>query len=120
MNDCATLSISEIIQGPVWVSAEDGQKVYDEMTAALNAGRVVRLSFAGCEIMITAFLNVVIGQLYGGDYTDDFLTEHLICTDITEDDRVMLDRVIANAKRYFANQKLYDQAWQEDADEDEE
>jgi hypothetical protein len=120
MADRVTLRIFDIVGGPVWVSTEDGQKVYDKITEAFKADRSVVLSFAQRENLITAFLNAAIGQLHGGQYEEPFLNSHLEFADITDDDRAMLERAIENAKRYFANRPAYDQAWKEVVDEDEE
>lgn len=120
MADNVTLKIFDIVGGPVWVSTEDGQKVFDKITAAFKANRSVDLSFANRENLITAFLNAAIGQLYGGEYEESFLKEQLAFSNISDDDRAMLERAIENAKRYFANRPAYDQAWKEVVDEDEE
>ncbi|WP_018989137.1 STAS-like domain-containing protein [Aromatoleum toluclasticum] len=120
MADHITLKIFDIVGGPVWVSSDDGQKVFDKIVAAFRADRAVDLSFANRENMITAFLNAAIGQLYGGQYDEVFLKEHLTFRDISDDDRAMLERAIANARRYFANRAAYDQAWREVTDADEE
>lgn len=120
MADMVKLKIFDIVGSPVWVSTEDGQKVFEKITAAFKADRAVELSFANRENLITAFLNAAIGQLYGGTYEESFLKEHLVFSDISDDDRAMLDRAIQNAKRYFANRQAYDQAWEEVVDEDEE
>lgn len=120
MADRLTLKIFDIVGGPVWVSTDDGQKVFDKIVAAFTANRAVELSFANGENLITAFLNAAIGQLYGGQYDETFLQQHLTFADISDDDRAMLDRAVANARRYFANRPAYDQVWQEVVDEDEE
>ena len=119
MTERITLKIFDIVGGPVWVSTDDGQKVFDKITAAFKAGRSVDLSFANRENLITAFLNAAIGQLYSGEYEEAFLNDHLAFSDITDDDRAMLERAIENAKRYFANRPAYDHAWEEVVDEDE-
>lgn len=118
MADRITLRIFDTIGSPIWVSTEDGQKVYEKITTAFKAQRSVDLSFAHRENLITAFLNAAIGQLYNGDYDDNFLQEHLAFVDISGDDRAMLERAIANAKRYFANRPAYDQAWGDVVDEE--
>lgn len=120
MADIVKLKIFDIVGGPVWVSTEDGQKVFDKITAAFKANRAVELSFVNQENLITAFLNAAIGQLYSGEYEDAYLNEHLTFSDISVDDRAMLERAVENAKRYFANRQAYDQAWEEVVDEDEE
>lgn len=120
MAETVKIKIVDIVGSPVWVSSEDGQKVFDKIAAAFKAGRAVELSFANHENLITAFLNAAIGQLYGGEYDEAYLTENLVFTDISNDDLAMLERAIENAKRYFANRQSYDQAWNEVVDEDEE
>jgi len=119
MPEAISLRIYDIVGGPFWISQKDGQKVYEKLVTAFRAHRVVNLSFADRENLIAAFLNVAIGQLYNGDFSEEFLKTHLIPVDITNDDREMLNVVIDNAKQYFANPHIYDQAWKEEvSDED--
>lgn len=120
MPDKIPLKIYDVVGGPVWVSTDDGQKVYDKIVAAFKAERAVELSFANREILITAFLNAAVGQLYNGDFAEDYLRENLSAVDIGDDDREMLRRAVENAKRYFANREGYDQAWKEVVGDDEE
>jgi len=112
------LRIFDIVGSPVWVASEDGQKVYEKITTAFKAQRAIDLSFAQRQNLITAFINAAVGQLYNGDYSDDFLHEHLSFVDITDDDRAMLERAVTNARRYFANRPACDQAWEEVVDEE--
>jgi len=114
------LKIYEIVGGPVWVSTEDGQKVYEKIVAAFKAGRTVELSFANRGNLITAFLNAAIGQLYNGQFTEDFLRDNLTVVEISKEDRERLDRVIPNARRYFANRQKFDAAWRQEVGDDEE
>ena len=114
------LLILDIVGNPIWVSTEDGQKVHDKIVQAFKHDRSVSLSFANCGTVITAFLNAAIGQLYNGVYPEKFIEEHLDYTDIHDEDKDMVARVIANAKKYFANREGYDQAWKEVVDDDEE
>jgi hypothetical protein len=120
MPDKIPLKIYEIVGGPNWVSPDDGQKVYDKIIAAFKAGHPVELSFANRQILITAFLNAAICQLYNGDFTEEFLRENLSAVEISDDDVKMLRRAIENAKRYFANREGYDQAWKEVVGDEEE
>lgn len=119
-NKPVKLRIRDTLGSPVWVSTEDGQKVFDRISEAFKAGHAVDLSFANGGTMITAFLNAAIGQLYSGEYQEDFVQENLTFSDINPDDKAMLDRAIANAKKYFANRAKYDQAWKENTDAAEE
>lgn len=120
MSETIPLKIYEVVGGPIWVSAEDGQKVYEKIVAAFKAGRVVELSFANRENLITSFLNVAIGQLYNGDFTDEFLLKNLIPVEISNDDQAILSRAVENAKRYFANRSAHQKAWSEEVGDEEE
>ncbi|MGI6356447.1 MAG: STAS-like domain-containing protein [Lentisphaeria bacterium] len=114
MPDRTQLKIYDIVGGPVWISTADGQKVYEKIVTAFKAKRSVDLSFSNRKNLITAFLNAAIGQLYNGDYEKEFLAENLAYTEITDEDRQMVERAIENAKRYFANKSQYDAAWKEE------
>lgn len=118
MSDRIKLKIYDIVGGPIWVAAEDGQKVYEKIKAAFDAHHAVDLSFVQRENLITAFLNAAVGQLYSGEYTEDFLNENLAYVDIDEDDQALVTRAVDNAKRYFSNRAGYDQAWGEVVDEE--
>jgi len=120
MPDRIPLKIYDIVGSPIWVSTGDGQRVYDKLKAAFKAGCSVELSFKNRQVLITAFLNAAIGQLYNGEFSENYLTENLTFTDIDDEDRKMLDRAVSNAKRYFADPKPIDHAWKEEVgDEDE-
>jgi hypothetical protein len=119
ITDSIRLKICDIVASPVWVSTDDGQKVFDKIVAAFRDGRAVELSFANHENLISSFLNAAIGQLYDGSYDEDFLARHLTYDDISDDDRLMLDYTIDNAKQYFANRDACDQVWKDEVDEEE-
>jgi hypothetical protein len=99
--DPIKVSIHEVVGGSVWVSSEDGQKVFAELSAPLLAGERVAASFAGREHVITAFLNVAIGQLYAGSIPWHELEARLSFEDLGEGDRGKIDMVVLNAKRFF-------------------
>lgn len=99
--DPIKVSIQEVVGGSVWVSSEDGQKVFAALSAPLLAGECVAASFAGREHVITAFLNVAVGQLYAGAIPWHELEERLSFEDFGPDDRAKIDMVVLNAKRFF-------------------
>lgn len=95
------ISIREIAGTPIWVSSEDGQAVFEAIAAPLRSKQSVSVSFAGREHVITAFLNVAIGQLYAGSIPWNELDARLLFEDLGDGDREKLDMVILNAKRFF-------------------
>lgn len=100
------ISILEIVGTPIWVAAPDGQKVFNEISPVLIAGKKIKLSFKGRERVITAFLNVVIGQLYAGRIPEETVENNLTYVDLGDGDQEKIDLVIENAKRYFAANNL--------------
>lgn len=122
MPEALKVRIADVTGSPIWVSTTDGQRVYDAISIPLREGRIVKLSFAEKEMMITAFLNAAIGQLYNGQIAEDVIRQNLQFVDLDADDQSMVERTIANAKRYFANPPAFDQAWTEEVghDDDEE
>lgn len=120
MSNKIQLNIYDIVGGSIWVSTDDGQKVYEKILQAFQADRSVQLSFARRGNLISAFLNAAIGQLYNGNFTEDFLDNHLSYCDINNEDQETVRRAVENAKRYFANRQQYDNVWKEEMGDEEE
>lgn len=118
MDKAITVKVVELIGSPLCISSDDGQKVFDKLKELLNAGKKVVISFERVDMLISLFLNVAIGQLYGS-FSEDEVKARVEVIGLSEEDMVLLKRVIDNAKRYFANSKSYDEAWLSEEDEDE-
>ena len=113
-----TVRIVDIIGSFLCVSAEDGQRVHDKIVPLLRENKKVVLSFAQVEAMISAFLNSAIGQLYG-EFPEDLINDLVAFTEISDEDRLLLQRVVANAKTYFSNREKFDQAWKDEVGDEE-
>lgn len=107
------LQVAEIINSSLGISAEDGQKVFDRISQYISEGETVTLSFEHVTMLISLFLNVAIGQLYGS-FSEEKIQKNLKVEGLSPDDLELLKRVIENAKKYYANKKSYDKAWQEE------
>lgn len=118
MKDIVRVSVYDIVGGPLCVSAEDGQKVYEKIAPLLEGGNKVVMSFAKVETLISAFLNAAVGQLYG-KFSEDQIRELLSVEDMDKEDMALLKRVVDNAKVYFKNPKEFDQAWKEEVGDEE-
>lgn len=95
------LRIVEIAGSEFCLASDDGQKVHDAIVAEFREGRKVRLSFKAVEALTSAFLNVAIGQLYG-EFTEARIKADLSVADTSQDDLVLLKRVVDRAKEFFA------------------
>ncbi|WP_165175256.1 STAS-like domain-containing protein [Desulfovibrio sp. ZJ369] len=108
-----TIQVAEIINSPLGISAEDGQKVFNRIRQGISEGKLITISFDRINMLISLFLNVAIGQLYGC-LKEEMIRKQLKVEGLSPDDRELLKRVIENAKNYYANKKSYDDAWQEE------
>ncbi len=118
MDKSVTVKVADLIGSPLCISSEDGQKVFDKVSALLKEGAGVIISFDRVNMLISLFLNVAIGQLYGF-FSEDEIRSKLQVEGLSGDDMELLKRVVDNAKRYYANPKQYDAAWQNEENEDE-
>lgn len=70
------IKLKETLRSPYCVDAKEGDKIYRLLKSAFEKQQYVVLSFEGIELVIAAFLNTAIGQLYC-DYTSNFIDSHL-------------------------------------------
>ncbi len=104
-----TISIFEVVGGPLCVASDDGQRVYDRIAAAFRQGRTVALMFREVSTLTSAFLNAAVGQLYG-QFSEAQIRSMLKVQDIEPDDLGLLKRVVETAKSYFRDPQKFDQA----------
>lgn len=90
------------------ISDKEGIAIYDAILSKLHEGEEIELDFQGIIMMTTAFLNVVIGQLYK-DYTSDFLREKIFFKNITSDFARRIKDVTDNAKLFYKDQDMFTQ-----------
>ena len=107
------IQVSEFIGKEFCVASEDAQKLFEYLQNALNLEEEVILSFKGISVIVSVFLNVAIGQLYGC-FCEDKIKTYIKIKDLEQDDDELLHRVIENAKKYYANSKDYDEAWRKE------
>ncbi|MEH1920652.1 STAS-like domain-containing protein [Nostoc sp.] len=91
--------------GKYAISAESGQKVYDQIHPVMIAGNPVELDFTGVEVFASPFFNFAIGHLLK-DIPADKLNQLVEFTAINSEGWNVLERVIANAKHYYSNEQF--------------
>lgn len=97
-----TLQVLNIIGDEFAVEADDGERVYSLIAKAFRDDKTVCLSFQNIEMLTTAFLNAAIGQLYN-DFSEIFIKENLLVSNISESGKVALKRVVETAKLYYSD-----------------
>lgn len=95
------ISIVGIVGSPLCVEAEDGQRVYELIKKAISEKKKITVSFLNVKMMTSAFLNTAIGQLYRDSSEDDIKT-FLSVDDISDNDLVLLKRVVDTAKLFYS------------------
>ncbi|MCP4411176.1 MAG: STAS-like domain-containing protein [Gammaproteobacteria bacterium] len=118
MSDQIKIKVADLIGSPLCISAEDGQKIFGKVEQLVSAGKQVTISFDNVTMLISLFLNVAIGQLYGS-FSEGVIRAQLKVEGLSSDDMELLKRVVDNAKKYYANKESYDDAWLEEDDNEE-
>ena len=101
MAEPITIRVFEVVGSALCVASDDGQKVHDQIAAALREGQKVQLSFLGVKSLTSAFLNAAVGQLYSKFSEDEVKNGLLVSDDIEQEDLDLLKRVVETAKEYF-------------------
>ena len=94
------INIFDIVGGKAAVSTEDGERLFETISAFLQKDFEVVLDFVNIETLITTFLNAAIGQLYS-KYDSPFLRKHLSVRGLQPEDKERMVRTIERAKEYF-------------------
>ncbi|MBK5247300.1 MAG: STAS-like domain-containing protein [Peptostreptococcaceae bacterium] len=118
MSDQIKIKVSELIGNQICISADDGQKVYNKIEQLVREGKQVTVSFANVTMLVSLFLNVAIGQLYGS-FDEQHIRNQLKVEGLAPDDMELLKRVVDNAKKYYPNKKAYDAAWKKESEDEE-
>ena len=107
------INVADIIGSTLGIAAEDGQRIFDKAKPLIAEDKDVVISFERITILISLFLNVVIGQLYG-HFDESTIKQRLKVEGLAASDMHLLKLVVENAKKYYANKEVYDRAWEEE------
>jgi len=86
------------------MDASDGEKVFKKIKAILDQKNKAVLSFLNVEMLTSAFLNTAVGRLYGY-FEYDVIKKSLSVKDISDDDKLLLKKVIDTAKVFYIDKK---------------
>lgn len=96
------LVIDELVTGHKAVTPDEGEPIFCQLLDLLAKDYSVELDFTGIEMMTTAFLNVVIGDLYK-TYTSDQLRLVLRFSGLDEAGKRRIKKVTDTAKEFYQN-----------------
>ena len=106
------IQVYSIVGNSLCVDAEDGQRVFDQISQALKANLTVVVSFLNVEMLTSAFLNTAIGQLYR-DFSEEVIKKSLTTKDLSNVDKALLKRVVKTAKMYYKDPTWMEQTLSE-------
>ena len=102
-----TIQVFDEVGGTAAISVDDGNTIFKKIDHAITNDVNVVLSFQNIELIIPAFLNAAIGQLYS-KYNSEQLTAFLQLTNVRPEDKRLFNMVIERAKDYFSNPASFD------------
>jgi hypothetical protein len=111
------IKVTDIVGSSFCVSSDDGNSVYEKLAQALQTGREIELDFVGIDMVISAFLNAAIGRLVEHHKVLE-IHERIHFVNLCEEDQDLIERVIANAERYYENPDRFRALLESDPDED--
>lgn len=99
--------LTEKVTDNMAVTPDEGQPILTEIIGYIQSGDTVEIDFSGLQICTTAFLNVVIGNLYK-DYTSEQLREKISFKGLDDPMKERLKKVTDRAKTFYKNQAVYE------------
>lgn len=104
--DTLKIKITDHISLKKGITPDEAEPLYQMEMDAFRAGEKVVLDFEGVEMLTTAFLNVIIGNLYK-DYTSEELKLMLSLENLDEATAIRIKKVTTNAKSFYSDENDY-------------
>ena len=95
------IKISDVI-GEFAITPDDGQQIFDKIHLELREGHPILLDFTQVRVVASPFLNMAVGRLLE-DVPSDNITRCLETRGLSNHNKYLLERVIANAREYYGN-----------------
>jgi len=94
-------NIFERVEGDTCISFEDGDSLYHDMKACIDAGKSVCLDFSNIEVFVTPFFNGALGQFFSKMSKEEFEKKIRIIPDDNEDLTDIINIVVENSIEYY-------------------
>lgn len=98
------IKVYDITGSRAVLDTPDGDEILNKLLEYFNDGHTVILDFQNVNTILSMFLNSAIAPLYE-KYDSDFLKEHLIIKNMSNDDKITLKRVNSRAKQFYQEAK---------------
>lgn len=101
------IKVKNFLNSPMAVSTERADQIFKECEKIIQNNHKIELDFEGVKLVITAFLNVAIGKLYGLDEKSQEIVDSSIeFTNTSPTVKNMIDKVIINSKKFYQNREV--------------
>ncbi|MBD2184464.1 STAS-like domain-containing protein [Aerosakkonema funiforme] len=118
-DDIVKIVVTEVVGGNLCICCGDGQKVYDRISAAFQAGKKAIVSFLGVKETVPAFMDTAIAQLYE-HFTEEEIEAKLSAIDIDADGIDDIKNAVYWKKEYLKDPQRFREAARKSlGDEDE-
>ena len=107
-NDQFVISVFEEVGGNSAIRVDDGTRIYQKIDAAISNGRSITLDFQSIDLIIPAFLNAAIGQLYS-KYSDENLNSKIELKNIKPEDDRLIKKGIERVKEFMNNRADFEE-----------
>ncbi len=102
------VDVAALIDNPSALTQEQGDRLFEEISKAIDSSQKIVVDFENIESIISPFLNNAFGQLYG-KYSSDQIREHLVLRNFPETKNATMNIVIGNAKKFYENEAEFRQ-----------
>lgn len=100
----ATIKIKDYLTSSMAVSTDKADTIYKDLKSHLINNEDIHLDFDGIKLVITAFLNIIFGKLYGIEgYSEEFIDNKIHFLNTSESIQEMIEDVRKNSKRYYSD-----------------
>ena len=100
------IKVSDYISCNKGITPDEAEPIYQKEMEVFKNGNTVILDFSDIELITTAFLNVLVGNLYK-DFTSEQLRNMIQFSNITEIIARRIKKVTDNAKAFYSDQESY-------------
>lgn len=96
-----TINIKDFLNTSMAVSTDRAELIFKECQSIIKKEESLVLNFEDTKLVITAFLNIAIGKLYGLGLDNDFLDKNITYVNTTPSIDKMIKDVIENSKKFY-------------------
>lgn len=104
--EVVNIEIKKYIVTSMAVSSERAEPIFTDIKEALLQGKNVIVDFSGVKLVITAFLNIALGKLYGvEEFSKEFIEAAVRFKNTNESIEEMINEVKANSLIFYSNRE---------------